>query len=160
MIHLSGTRFGDLSIGDDAVISFPDGLIGFSHEKRFALIERPNGHIAYLQSLTTPHLALPVVDASVLRPAYPAIGVDKLAELSGARPEHMAILVVVAVDPEGQLRANLLAPVVTDVDSRVGRQIILEGTSYGANTPIGGKKPSKPVSGKPSSATNAASADR
>ncbi len=145
MIHLSGTRFGEISLEDSAAISFPNGIIGFSTETRFALLERPNGPIAYLQSLASPRLALPVIDASILRPAYPTLTADEMAALSGARAEHMAVLVVVAVDPVGaELRANLLAPVVIDVESRVGKQIILEGTSYGSSTPIGNRRPSKP----------------
>lgn len=161
MIHLSGTRFGEISLEDSAEITFENGIIGFSQETRFALLERPTGPIAYLQSIITPRLALPVVDATILRPAYPNISLAEIAAITGAKPEHMAILVVVAVDAgDAQLRANLLAPVVIDVESRRGRQIILEGTSYSASTPIGNKKPQKPAIAAVASATSAASAER
>ena len=142
MIHLSGTRFGDLSLEDHAEISFPDGIIGFSGETRFAILERTRGPIAYLQSLTTPRLALPMIDATILRPAYPDMPVEELAELTGARPAHIAILVIVAVDPfDSELRANLLAPVVIDVDARIGKQIILEDTHYTTSVHIGNRMP-------------------
>lgn len=142
MIHLSSTRFGDISLEDSAEIQFPSGLIGFSRENRFAILERTKGPIAYLQSLTTPRLALPVVDASILRPEYPAMSPEELAALTGIAPESTALLVVVAVDPfDTQLRANLLAPIVINVESRTGKQLIFEGTSYGASVPIGARKP-------------------
>lgn len=140
MIHLNSTRFGDISIEDSAEIIFPKGLIGFSGETRFAILERARGPIAYLQSLTSPHLALPVIDASIVRPHYPHISIEQLAAIAGIERTNIAVLVVVAVNPaDKSLRANLLAPIVVDVDSRTGNQIILEGTSYKANTPLGDK---------------------
>ena len=154
MIHLSSTRFGDLSLEDSAEILFPAGLIGFSRETRFAILERTKGPIGYLQSLSTPRLALPVIDGGILRPEYPGMSAEELASLTGVAPESMALLVVVAVDPfDTQLRANLLAPIVIDVESRTGKQLIFEGTTYGASVPIGGRKPS-PV--RPSSTTELA----
>ena len=144
MIHLSGTRFGDISLEDRAEIKFPNGLIGFSAETRFAILERTRGPIAYLQSLSTPRLALPMIDATILRPTYPEISIEELAALTGADPATLAILVIVAIDPvDSELRANLLAPVVIDVEARIGKQIILEGTSYTTNVHIGNRMPLK-----------------
>ncbi len=57
MIHLSNTRFGDISVEESSAIHFPRGIIGFSEETQFAIVERENGPIAYLQSLKTPRLA-------------------------------------------------------------------------------------------------------
>jgi len=138
MIHLNCTRFGDITIDESAEIRFPNGLVGFASETRFAIIERSQGPIAYLQSLTTPRLALPVIDASVMRPRYPSMSQEQLAAIAGVDADNMAVLIVVAINPiDKGLRANLLAPIIIDVESRTAHQIILEGTSYTANTPIG-----------------------
>lgn len=147
MIHLESTRFGDIDIDESAAIHFPRGIIGFSDETRFAIIERENANIAYLQSLNTPRLALPIIDASFLKPEYPDAPREELAKTVGVNPESMAVLVVVHVNPEDKsLRANLLAPIVVDADARRAWQIILDPEKYGANVVIGaGKKNNAPT---------------
>lgn len=132
------TRFGELSFPAGSELEFPQGLIGFSAETRFALVEREGGAIAYLQSLRTPRLALPVVDAALLHPAYPAEGMESLAQRIDARAEDLLVLVVVAVSPiDGGLRANLLAPLLIDASKRRGRQFILDPDRYGASVALG-----------------------
>lgn len=154
MIRLENTRFGSINIDDKTQIAFPHGLIGFSSETRFALIERggasSRGAIAYLQSLVNPAISLPVIDAAMLQPSYPLNGPEEMARAAGIeKVEDMLALVVLAVDPvDGRLRANLLAPIVIDASTRTGAQILLDADKYGPNIPIDGvpeKKPRNPV---------------
>jgi flagellar assembly factor FliW len=141
MIHLSNTRFGNISFEDSAAIEFPRGIIGFSEETRFAILERENGPIAYLQSLKNPKLALPILDASLLQPDYPDGSKEELAAMVNATVENLAILVVVHVDKSDRsLRANLLAPIVVDSEARKAWQIILDPEKYTANTNLSGPR--------------------
>ncbi len=138
MMVVCKTRFGELAFPAGSELEFPQGLIGFSGERRFALVEREGSAIAYLQSLRTPRLALPVLDATLLQPAYPAEGLESLAHRIDARPEDLLVLVVVAVSPvDGGLRANLLAPLLVDAAKRRGRQFILDPEKYGASVALG-----------------------
>jgi len=141
MIHLSNTRFGDISVEETSAIAFPRGIIGFSEESGFTILERTNGPIAYLQSLKNPRLALPIIDSSMLSPSYPDGPKEDLANLVGIDVNNMAVLVVVHVSPDDKrLRANLLAPIVVDVENRKAWQIILDPETYGANVAIGDPK--------------------
>jgi flagellar assembly factor FliW len=146
MIRLENTRFGSIDIEDKTQIAFPRGLIGFSSETRFVLIERDKGAIAYLQSLVNPAISLPVIDAALLQPSYPLNGPEEIAKAAGIDDvADMLALVVLAVDPvDGRLRANLLAPIVIDASTRVGAQIILDADKYGPNIPIDGVPERKP----------------
>ncbi len=138
MIRLDNTRFGQIAVNESAEIRFPRGLIGFSSETRFILLERERGPIAYLQSLNNPGIALPVVDAAHLVPDYPAETSSELAHAAGLEPDDLLILVILAISPEdGSLRANLLAPLVIDSNARTGSQILLDPERYGASTRIG-----------------------
>ena len=141
MIHLTNTRFGNISIEDSAAIEFPRGIIGFSEETQFAILERANGPIAYLQSLRNPKRALPILDASLLKPDYPEGSRMELANTVGTNVDNLAILVVVHVDKtDGSLRANLLAPIVVDSEGRKAWQIILDPEKYSATTMLSGPK--------------------
>ena len=141
MIHLSNTRFGNISIENSAAIDFPRGIIGFSEETQFAILERENGPIAYLQSLKNPKLALPILDASMLKPDYPDASRAEMVRAVNANEENLAILVVVHVDKsDGSLRANLLAPIVVDSETRKAWQVILDPEKYTANASLSGPR--------------------
>ncbi len=148
MTRLENTRFGSINVDDSTQIAFPRGLIGFSSETRFVLIERDQGAIAYLQSLVNPAIALPVIDAAMLQPSYPLRGPEEMAKAAGIEKlEDMLALVVLAIDPaDGRLCANLLAPIVIDASTRVGAQILLDADKYGASVPIDGVPTNRPRS--------------
>jgi flagellar assembly factor FliW len=147
MIRLENTRFGTITLDPSAEIAFPRGLIGFASETRFALIERDRGAVSYLQSLITPGIALPVIDARMLQPTYPLGGSAELANAAGIpNADDMLALVVLAVDPQDRcLRANLLAPIVIDASSRKGAQVLLDSEKYGTSVPIADVPRRKPT---------------
>jgi flagellar assembly factor FliW len=133
MIRIEGTRFGVVEVPEDTVITFPNGMVGFPKETRFVLLERGEGKlVGYLQSLATPSLAFPVTDGAYF-PDYPTPSTIELAQAAGIDTEDLALLVIVAAHPETKaLVANLLAPLVIDVVSRVGAQCVLDSRKYSA----------------------------
>jgi len=137
VIDLEQTRFGALCVADDCLITLRGGLLGFPDDTRFILIERERGPIAFLQSVDSPELAIPVLDGSKLTPPYPTHAPALLGRLAGAPADDLAVFVVVAVDAaDRSLRANLVAPIVVDTATRKGSQIILPGAGYDARTHI------------------------
>jgi flagellar assembly factor FliW len=136
---LVGTRFGEIEVDETRAVSFPRGLIGFTDATRFALLEpRGPGSVAWLQSLDVPELAFPVMDGASFGPAYPEPGPEKLANDAGLGSEELAVLVVVAARERSRLVANLLAPLVIDLEKRVGAQVVLDHRRYSAAAPVAG----------------------
>ncbi len=133
MIQLVSTRFGDIEVDEAKAIVFPRGIIGFPDAKRYALLY-PNGHgkVAWLQSLEVPGLAFPVVDGAMLGDNYPEPGPTQLAQSAGLGTTDLAVLVVVAVQKGSGLIANMLAPLVIDLETRSGAQIVLDPQRYSA----------------------------
>jgi len=89
--------------------------------------------IGWLQSTTTPHLALPVVSAHVLAPKYPDVSIEEVAEKVGlgGEIEELAVLVVMSAPPGQPATVNLMAPIIVNAATRTGRQVLLEGTQFG-----------------------------
>ena len=143
MLTIEGTRFGDVSVPNEAIIHFPRGLIGFAAEDRFVLLERgPKSQIGYLQSVTTPKLCFPVVDGAVAGKDYPRPTAPELARDVGLSADDVAVLVVVAVSsPDKPLKANLLAPIVVDATSRTGAQVVLDHRRFTAAADLESDKP-------------------
>jgi flagellar assembly factor FliW len=139
-MRIDGTRFGVLEFDEGRLIEVPKGLIGFPSDRRFILLEPPEGRIvAWLQAVDTPELAFPVVAGIVFGPEYPTPGVTELArraQLVRSAGDAFTTLVVVAA-PRGAARiANLLAPIVVNVDARIGAQVILDADAYSARAPF------------------------
>jgi flagellar assembly factor FliW len=132
-MQINSQRFGVVELEDDAVLTFASGIIGFSREHAFALIPHQSSpYLAWLQSVTTPELAFPVVSAHAFGDKYPDVPVGDAAAAAGVQGsnEDYAVLVVLCA-PIGQAATvNLLAPVVVNARTRTGAQVILEGSRF------------------------------
>lgn len=120
------TRFGTLNIAEDRVISFPKGLLGFSQQKRYCLLE-PGEDSAFfwLQSLDEPSLAFVVTDPALFVPEYSVpIRPEQMQDLALGRLEDAQVFVIVnKVDQH--LTGNLQGPLVINTMTRTGEQMVL-----------------------------------
>ncbi|MBN1606943.1 MAG: flagellar assembly protein FliW [Polyangiaceae bacterium] len=133
MIIINSQRFGRIEISRDDVISFPTGIVGFPEDKEFILLRNERSDIiGWLQSVSNPALALPVVSAHCFGDEYPDVSVADAAQNAGldGDPEQLAVLVVLAALPGQPATVNLLAPIIISADTRTGAQVILEGTRF------------------------------
>jgi flagellar assembly factor FliW len=133
MINIESQRFGTLEMNEDELLSFPAGVIGFPTEQRFALVpHHGSGYIAWLQSVSTPGLAFPVVSAHAFGERYPDVPVTGAAKEAGLEgPEDaLAVMVVLCALANQPATVNLLAPIVVNAATRQGAQVILEGTRF------------------------------
>jgi flagellar assembly factor FliW len=132
-MKINSTRFGTLDIEDQKIIGFPAGIIGFPEEKGFVLIHHGNSDaIAWLQSVRTPELALPVVGAHQFAPSYPDVSLVEAARQVGLEgsSDDMTALVVLCATPGAPSTVNLAAPIIVDAAKWLGAQAILEGTRF------------------------------
>ncbi|MFZ5894301.1 MAG: flagellar assembly protein FliW [Myxococcota bacterium] len=132
-MNITSQRFGVLEVEEDQVLQFPQGVIGFPHEREFVMVpHNSTGFLAWLQSATSPALALPVVSAHAFGAKYPDVDIEQAiasAELGGT-PEEVALMVVLCA-PQGQpATVNLLAPIIVNAATRRGAQVILEGSRF------------------------------
>lgn len=132
-MNIHSRRFGDIEIDDESVLQFSQGIIGFPEEREFVLIPHSStGFLAWLQSVRTPGLALPVVSAHAFGEKYPDVPVEPAAEAAGvgSTAEDVAVMVVLCA-PQGQpATVNLLAPIVVNATTRTGAQVILDGSRF------------------------------
>ena len=66
--------FGEVTIGDDRMIHFPKGIVGFPELTDFALIHDSEageqGGIRWMQSIQEPNFAMPVIDPLAVKEDY------------------------------------------------------------------------------------------
>lgn len=123
---VNSTRFGELDVPEEALIEFPDGLIGVGG-RRFALLTREeNSAFQWLQETAREELALPVTDPFPFFPDYEVRISDAEAERIGVSdPAEAEVLVIVrAAEKLEDFSVNLLAPLL--ICRGVGHQVINE----------------------------------
>ena len=132
-MNIQSQRFGALDISDEQVLNFAEGIIGFPNEHGFVLLpHNTSGFLAWLQSTQTPGLALPVVSAHAFGERYPDVALDPAVAALGMGEvnDDMALMVVLSA-PQGQpATVNLLAPILVNVATRQGAQLILDGSRF------------------------------
>lgn len=132
-MEVSTSRFGSIQVEDDAVISMPDGMLGFSEITRYVLIQHRDGSpFLWYQAVDEPNLAFVVVDAFTFFPDYEIVmSSEDVDVLKCAKPADLAVfLVVVIPDNPEEMTANLRGPLVINVENKVARQVVLTDEKY------------------------------
>lgn len=121
---------GQLDINEDQIYHFPKGIPGFEHETDFAVIDLKEGPFSYLQSLKTDNLALLITDPFVFYKGYEFELPKSEAEELAIQGSVQVLAVVTIKEKLEESTLNLLAPIVFNPVTRMGKQIVLHHSSY------------------------------
>jgi flagellar assembly factor FliW len=142
MPHVLTRDFGTLAYEPSAELRFPRGLPGFEDQNRFILLARERqAPIVFLQSLTTPGLCFLTVSVWLVDPEYQvgitADDLDALGLDRQPRPGDGTVCLAILSAQDGEpFTANLLAPVIANVQSRVALQAIRTDARYSHCHPL------------------------
>jgi flagellar assembly factor FliW len=133
------TVVGPISVPLDEVVIFPEGLLGFSHFKKFIFVNDPNDDVfVWLQSCEKKEVAFPVIEAGFITDIedleLTKSDRQKLALEENDQPD---IYCIVRVTSEAQgMTANLKAPIVINQKDRVGYQFIMANQRLQVQYPV------------------------
>lgn len=137
-MEVNSRIFGQISIEDDKLIHFVNGIVGFPQLTTFALIhdEEKKGGIQWLQSMEEPQFALPVMNPLDIMEDYnPQVEDELLKPLGDLNPDNMLVLVTVTVPSDlTQMTVNLCGPIVVNTATMKANQVITDG--YPVKYPI------------------------
>lgn len=133
--------FGEVTIEEEKIITFPGGIIGFPDLTQFTLLHDEDDGIAtihWLQSLQEPGFAMPVMDPLFVKGDYnPEIEDELLKVLGEWKQDELLVLVTVSVPPElEKMTVNLKGPIIINGANRKACQVIVEGDVYKVKFPI------------------------
>jgi flagellar assembly factor FliW len=126
---------------EKTVIDFADGLPGLGDARSWKLFEseeiRP---LLWLRCLDRPNLSLLLVDPRLVAPDYrPQLPKAQMARIGFESDHPLLILVVVALHEDKPATVNLRAPIIVDVESMRGMQVILEDDEQPMRYPLDGR---------------------
>lgn len=133
-MKIKGTRFGTIEYSEADVLSMPAGLIGFGKLQSFVMVQhRPESPFRWLQSVEEPRLAFLVVNPWEYEQTYQPEMSDEDAHSLGLTENCDYSLWTTVNLPDRdltQMTLNLAAPIVVNMENRVGKQVVLEGQAY------------------------------
>ncbi|RIK69447.1 MAG: flagellar assembly protein FliW [Planctomycetota bacterium] len=125
------SRFGGIEVDDQRFLNFPRGILGFPDDREFALIQTgENSAFYWMQAVHRPELAFVVCDPRMFLPDYQiAIKPEDLTQIGLS--DTVGSQVFVIVNKVGEtLTANLQGPLLINVATRVGKQLVLSEKKY------------------------------
>ena len=136
-MEVKTTRFGVVDIADDRVIHFPKGLLGFTTQTRFCLLEPgDDACFFWLQSVDEPSLAFVITDPSLFIPEYSVpIRPEQMIELKLSKLEDAQVFVIVN-KVDHTLTGNLQGPLVVNTLTRTGEQMVLAEKRWTTRHPL------------------------
>jgi flagellar assembly factor FliW len=140
MLNVKTTRFGDVSVEEEQLIHFPEGLLGFPDQKDYLMMEhKPGSPFYWLQSVSVPELAFVMINPLLVKKDFlEALSASDRKFFVSEKEGDKAFFSLVTI-PTGkveEMTSNLLGPLVIDVRSRTGRQVILSNTGYSHRHPV------------------------
>ena len=120
----------NVAIDPDTLFTFPEGIAGFEHCKRFKLFHEEGGEakVFWLQSVDDSAVTFPIVAPEALDIEYQIELSDADCELIGLENvQDVAVVVIVYRDAveDGKIAANTRSPVILNTKSRKAMQKIL-----------------------------------
>lgn len=132
-MKLNTSRFGEIDINEKDLLNLPEGLIGFPELTKFILLDHEsNSPFKWLQSTIDPAIAFIVISPLTFRPDYMVEATeDEVSSLSLTHADDAIISVIVTIplDPK-KMSANLKAPLIFNLQNRVGKQVVLKDPQY------------------------------
>jgi flagellar assembly factor FliW len=139
-MRIDTPRWGSIEIDPAAIIHFETGLAGFPDCARFVVMDHDRDTpLKWLQSIDRPEIAFVIVEPHQVLSAYtvdvPEPVMKKIGWDRDVKPEDVAVFLILNCD-QGNLTANLRAPVVVNVQNRRAFQLILDSPDIPLRHPL------------------------
>jgi len=132
-LKIQTTRFGEIEVEEAESIRLPEGLIGFPDLIHFALLDHDSDSpFKWLQSLDEGSMAFVVISPLTFRPDYTVeVLEEEIQLLQLNKPDDAIISVIVTIpsDPK-RMSANLKAPLIFNLQNRIGKQVVLKDPEF------------------------------
>jgi flagellar assembly factor FliW len=132
-MKINTTRFGEIEIAESDLIVMKGSILGFEHLNRFVLlIHDEKTPLWWFQSVEDGSVAFVVVNPRFINPEFdPAFSEGDLEFLEITDSNDIVLLAIVTVRSHPfRVTANLRAPVLINVRTRMGSQVVLDDPDY------------------------------
>lgn len=120
------TRFGPITAGQKDILIFPNGLLGYESSRHWMLLsDTDNSHVAWLQSVSDPQVALPVISPRKFLPDYKVVISQRQLSPLHLRASDRVYVMCVLSKTGKTLTVNLKGPILLNLSQQLGIQVVL-----------------------------------
>ena len=133
------TRFGMVEIAETEVITFPDGLLGFSECTRFAFVSQEmEAPFYWMQSLQIPSLAFVILAPNGVLTNYNiSVRKEQIRPLETQSVADITTYLIVTMSGNlADITINLQGPVLINDKKRLGQQIVINDPGLSTRHPL------------------------
>lgn len=134
------SRFGDLEIAEERVLTMISPILGFEDITEFVLLEHADeSPFHWLQAIGMPELAFVVTNPQLFGIGYEfELPDEATGSLNLTRAEDALVFTIVNIPGENPkaMTANLLGPIVINKANQQAAQVILSDTEFSTKTPL------------------------
>lgn len=133
-MKLDSLHFGSIDIEESEILSFPEGLPGFEETRQFTLLGKDDNDIAFfwLQSVDKPEVCFVVTDPFAVYNDYNVDIDDEEIKILRIENNDSVLVLSIVVIPENihETRVNLKAPLLINLEKRLGKQVIQKNDQF------------------------------
>ncbi|UJF33226.1 flagellar assembly protein FliW [Paenibacillus hexagrammi] len=132
-------HFGEIEVLQEEIVTFSGGIPGFEQLTSFAILRfEEHAPFYYLQSLQETMISFVITNPFGVYPDYEFhLPISEQEELEISEEAQLAVWSIVTIrDSAETATMNLLAPIVVNVERRLGKQIVLHNSHYKTKHPI------------------------
>lgn len=135
-MKISTKYFGDIEIGDEKIIHFDNGVLGFEDYKDYTILydieAGEKAFFSWLQSIDEKTLAFPIVNPFKVDESYnPQVNDEMLAPIGEFADEDLVVFLMATIPADvKEASVNMKAPVIINAATRKGIQLIIESSEY------------------------------
>lgn len=138
-MELSNTRFGTIEYEEKDLVHIPDGLVGMPDMVSFLILDfEEETPFKWMQSTQDANRGFLIADPLLFNPEFSiALGEDDLRDLDVGNPDDLAVFVICTFRGAwSETTGNLMGPIIVQVEKRLGRQVIVEESSFSTHEPL------------------------
>ena len=128
-MHVASTRFGNLNVPAEALLTFPSGVLGFPEWTRYVMLDHDtDAPFKWLHCVEEASLAFVVIDPALFNPNYQvAISPEARVEVEGNETDGLSLAVILTIpsDDPSAVTANLRGPLLMNPRTRLCKQLVL-----------------------------------
>lgn len=153
-MEIKTTRFGQVEIDENLIITLPDGVLGFEDLKSYIILDHfdKESPFKWLQSVEDPSLAFVITDPLVFVPEYKVkISKEEVSaiELSDASKAIIVVIVNIKRD-HSEITVNLQGPIVINPEKKLARQFVIRESDCSVRHVIFSREKNNNLTAKPS----------
>ena len=138
-VSVRSSLLGPLVLEESQIFTFERGLLGFPEARSFGLVPARRPGVFWLQSLDFEALTFLLADPFPLVQGYALeITEAEFGPVGSVSPADVLALAILTLpkSPGEPITANLQGPLIFNLASRAGRQVVLQETAFGVRHPV------------------------